>query len=297
MIARKLPQFLIFILLAGCLNQSANAQKPDTIPRYREVTVIIPFEFKQSTLNYESTFRRIDSVAKNLLANDSILLSMQGYAHPEEGADIICYWLSFNRALAVKSYLNGRGIDSLRILSFEAVGDKRKQFKEPKESNYAVELVLRIPLPPPANWKDNDGDGIADEEDNCPYQFGYDELYGCPDTNAILIPFEPMYAYLSFETYKVLDSVILVLRNSPGLTLRIQGHAYKKEGVDWFCKQLAQDRAEMVRQYLLTRNIAKERIISVSNMGKSRAISAGRNPREVAANSRAEIYLIKPANE
>jgi len=297
MMARKFPHFFIFILLAGNFNQSAYSHVLDTIPLYKEVAVIIPFEFKQSTLYYESTFRRIDSVAKILLANDSILLSVQGYAHPDEGSDNICYWLSYNRALAVKSYLMGRGIDSSRIWSFEAVGNKRKQFREPKESNYAVELVMRIPLPPPVNWKDSDGDGIADEDDNCPTKFGYSQLLGCPDSNAIIIPFEPMYAYLSYQTYKVMDSVISVLRNNPQYKLRIEGHAFRTEGVNRFCRQLAQDRAEIVKQYLLTRNISEQRIISLRNMGKTRAISAGRNPLEIAANSRVEIYLIKPGNE
>ena len=293
MMARKISHFLILILFTGSFNQPANAYALDTIPLYKDVSIIIPFEFKQSTLNYESTFKRIDSVAKVLLYNDSILLSVQGYAHPDEGIDDICFWLSYNRALAVKSYLNGRGVDSSRIWSFEAVGNKRKQFREPKESNYAVELVLRIPLPPPINWKDNDGDGIADEDDKCPDKFGYPLLDGCPDS-AIIIPFEPMYAYLSYETYKVLDSVISVLRNQTGYKLRIEGYAYKTEGVEGFCKQLANERALMVKQYLLSRNIAEDRIISIKNMGKTKAISAGRNPMEVAGNSRAEIFLIKP---
>jgi outer membrane protein OmpA-like peptidoglycan-associated protein len=294
---RLTRSILTIIFLIVCIYQSAFSLAVDTIPLYKDVPVIIPFEFKQSTLNYENTFRRIDSVAQILLANDSILLSVQGYAHPDEGIDTICYWLSLNRALAVKSYLNGRGIDSLRIWSFEAVGNKRKQFREPKESNYAVELVLRIPLPPPVNWKDFDGDGIADKDDKCPDKFGYPPLLGCPDSNAIIIPFEPMYGYLSYETYKVLDSVVVVLKNKPGYQLRIEGHAYKTEGVDRFCKQLAQDRAEMVKRYLLSRNISEQRIISLRNMGKSKAISAGRNPMEIAKNSRAEIYLIKPGKE
>lgn len=292
--ANKLP-LLLFIILLGSFCQVAFSQAKEQITLYKDVPVIIPFEFKQSTLNYESTFRRIDSVAQILLATDSILLSVQGYAHPDEGPDEICYWLSLNRALAVKSYLNGRGIDSMRIWSFEAVGNKRKQFREPKESNYAVELVLRIPLPPPINWKDLDGDGIADEDDACPGEFGYPRLQGCPDRNAIIIPFEPAYAYLSVETYRVLDSVASILKKEPGYKLRIEGHAYRTEGIDRFCRQLAQERAEMVKRYLLSRNIAVERIISIQNIGKAKPITAGRNPWEIARNSRAEIYLIKPA--
>ncbi len=292
----QLTRFILTSILSlGSFCLAASAHDLDSIPLYKDVPVIIPFEFKQSTLNYESTFRRIDSVAQMLLANDSILLSVQGYAHPDEGSDEICYWLSLNRALAVKSYLNGRGIDSVRIWSFEAVGNKRKQFREPKESNYAVELVLRIPLPPPVNWKDFDGDGIADEDDACPAEFGYSRLQGCPDRDAIIIPFEPAYAYLSTETYRVLDSVALILKNAPGYKLRIEGHAYKTEGIDRFCRQLAQERSEMVKRYLLSRNISEERIISLQNIGKARPITAGRNPLEIARNSRAEIYLIKPA--
>ncbi len=176
------------------------------------------------------------------------------------------------------------------------MGNKRKKFREPKESNYAVELVLRIPLPPPINFKDADGDGIADELDKCPDKYGYADLQGCPDS-AIIIPFEPKYAYLSYETYKVLDSVITVLKKNPGYNFTIQGYAFRTEGVEWFCKQLAQERAAMVKRYLLSRNIAKQRMISVDNTGKTKDITAGRNPKEIAANSRAEIYLIRPVGE
>ena len=62
--------------------------------------------------------------------------------------------------------------------------------------------------------------------DKCPNEFGYADLNGCPNRDAIIVPFEPAYAYLSYQTYKVPDSVVAVLKNNLNYNLRIEGHAY-----------------------------------------------------------------------
>ncbi|MEO6733949.1 MAG: hypothetical protein ABIN01_22185, partial [Ferruginibacter sp.] len=97
----------------------------DSLPKTRDVTVMIPFEYKQSSLNFQSTFRSIDSVVEVLFEDTSITLSIDGFSYFDEGSDSICYWLSFNRALAVRDYVVGRGIDSLRILSSKGRGSHR----------------------------------------------------------------------------------------------------------------------------------------------------------------------------
>jgi hypothetical protein len=64
------------------------ARATDSLPKYNDSTVIIPFEYQQSSLNYSYTFRRMDSVANILLQDDSIKLSIDGYSYFSEGEQI-----------------------------------------------------------------------------------------------------------------------------------------------------------------------------------------------------------------
>lgn len=271
----------------------------DTLPKTNDVSVIVPFEYKQSSLNYTATFRLMDSVALILNEDDSITFSIEGYSYMDEGNDFVCYWLSYNRALVVKTYLIGRGVDSTRLLTMDAKSKDRsilrKEKNEPVLFNCTAEIVLKYPIPPPyVAIQDADEDGIADDKDSCIYEFGHASLNGCPDKNAIIVPFEPGQSALLFATYRVLDSVVTILRKDRTITFSIAGHAYKEEGVQSLCDQLAGERADMVRKYLLSRQIAPIRITSIKNFGKLKPINAGRNPWEKAMNSRVEIFLFPP---
>ncbi|MEO7767140.1 MAG: OmpA family protein, partial [Ferruginibacter sp.] len=230
----------------------------DSMPKTNDVVVVIPFEYKQSTLNHRYTFKAIDSVVEILLNNDSVTLSIDGYSYFDEGSDNICYWLSLDRALAVKYYVVGRGVDSSRVIELKALSSRRsiqrKIKKEPVEFNCTAEVTLNYPIPPPpVIIGDMDEDGIADNEDSCVNEYGEKAHNGCPNKDAIIVPFVLQQSYLFSTTYSVLDSVVEVLRTSPSLTISIEGHAYKKEGVETVCEQLAKERADMVRRYLLTR--------------------------------------------
>ncbi len=270
----------------------------DSLPKTNSFIVVIPFVYKQSSLNYSSTFKLIDSVAEILLQNELITLSIDGYSYVDEGNDNICFWLSLNRALAVKYYVMGRGVDSSRIITVKGRSYmrsiQRKANKEPVNFNCTAEITLNYPIPPPpVVIKDMDEDGIADDEDACPNDYGDKAHNGCPDKDAIIVPFEMQQSSLFSLTYNVLDSVVGILRNDPAITISIEGHAYKKEGVKTLCDHLAKERADIVRRYLLTRRIAVSRIESVKSFSNLRPLNAGRNPWEIARNSRAEIFLLR----
>lgn len=270
----------------------------DTLPQTNKDTVVIPFEYKQSSLNHSFTFKAIDSVIAILLKNELVTLSIDGYAHVDEGSDSICYYLSINRALATRDYVLGRGIDSSRIISLKGLGNLRSiqiiTSKQVVEFNCRAEIMLYYPLPPiKTEIPDKDGDGITDSEDKCPDEYGDKANNGCPNKDAIIVPFETQQSSLYSMTYKVLDSVIAILRNDPSITISIEGHAYKTEGVETLCDRLAKERADIVKRYLLTRRIAGSRIDSVISFGNLRPLNAGKNPQEIARNSRAEIFLIR----
>jgi outer membrane protein OmpA-like peptidoglycan-associated protein len=268
----------------------------DSLPLTRKNMVAIPFEYKQSALYQLFTFKVIDSVINILLKGDSVKLSIAGFAHVDEGSDSICYYLSLNRALVIKDYVLGRGIDSSRILSLVGYGNLRSRNRKPEkhimEYNCRAEVTIVYPVPPPKPAiLDKDDDGIADSKDACPEEYGPLELNGCPNRDAIIVPFEPLQSSLYAIAYKVLDSVIVILRRYPSITITIEGYAYKKEGVKEVCDQLARERADIVKKYLLTRMILPARIDSVKNSGNLRPLNAGKNPEEIERNSRAEIYF------
>jgi len=269
----------------------------DSLPKTIDATVLIPFEYKQSSLNYRSTFLLIDSVIKILHSDDSITFSIDGYAYYEEANEEICYWLSMNRALAVKNYLLGQGIDSLRMLAFRGNGKQRsiqrKLNKQEVQYHYTAEITLNYPIPqPPISIQDMDGDGIKDIEDSCRSEYGETARNGCPDKNAIVVPFELQQSSLFSSTYHVLDSVIGLLQNDPTLTIAIQGFAYKTEGIKKVCNLLSKERADIVQRYLLSRQVNASRIHLMQNRNSLRQISAGRNPWEITLNARAEIVLV-----
>lgn len=261
-------------------------------------TVVIRFDYKQSALYHSFTFDVLDSIMDILVKNKAVTLSIDGYAYKDEGSDSICYYLSLNRALFIQTYILGRGIDSSRIVSVTAYGRTRASYQRADKDgllvNCRAELLLKYPAPPkPVVIKDKDEDGIIDSEDKCPDLFGYKDKNGCPNTDVVIVPFETQLTNLYLLTYKVLDSVLVILGENPSFTIAIEGHAYKNEGISSICNRLAYERADIVKNYLLSRRLNASRINSVKNYGNSRPLNAGKNPMDISANSRAEIIFTR----
>jgi outer membrane protein OmpA-like peptidoglycan-associated protein len=259
--------------------------------------ILVPFEFKRSALYDQNTFEVIDSVVNLLFKDEGITLSVLGYAHFDEGSDTICKYLAINRADFVRDYILGRGINESRLLMVKGMGktitvnNSRNKYGHPV--NCRVELKINYPEPPPPIIYDRDEDGIADSTDACADKFGYRASNGCPDTGMVIVPFENQQSYLSSFTYSSLDSVVAVLKQDVSYTISIQGHAFRKEGVNKVCENLAMERAEIVKRYLVSRQINPSRITSVASFGSSRPLNAGKNPQEIAQNARVQIFFNK----
>lgn len=257
--------------------------------------VLIPFEYKQSALYHAYTFEVIDSVVNLLLKNDSITLTINGYSHPDEGSDTICKYLALNRALFVRDYILGRGVKDARIILVRGMSKSRSEKSNVNADGHALncraELMLNFPPPPPPIIYDRDEDGIADSTDACADEFGYAANKGCPDKNFIVIPFDMQQAWLSPLTYKALDSVVVMLKENPAASIIIQGHALKQEGIAIVCERLSAERAEVVKKYLLSRNIAACRITAVESYGALRPLNRAKNPQEALQNVRVQLYI------
>jgi outer membrane protein OmpA-like peptidoglycan-associated protein len=293
---RKKLCLLLFISItvaaAHAAQQAATYRDKDSA-----AIVLIPFEFKQSALYHAFTFEVIDSVVNILLSKTDVTLTIRGYAHADEGSDNICRYLSEDRALFVRNYILGRGVEDKRIALVEGMGkagSKNTNINAAgKVLNCRAELQLNFPPPPPPPViADRDYDGIADTADACADVYGYTDKNGCPDS-AIVVPFGTQQTWLSGDTYNVLDSVVHLLQQYPAYTIIIQGHAYADEGVPSYCKQAADERAFIVQRYLYSRNIAAGRVTAVINLQCTRPLNAGKNPIDISRNARAQIILLK----
>lgn len=270
---------------------------PYTIPSPPSDTVIIRFDYKQSALFHQFTFDVLDSIIRIMQKDTAIKLSIDGYAYKDEGSDSICYYLSLNRALFIQTYILGRGIDSSKITSLTAHGKNHPRFTTKDKDGHFVNCraELRVIYPPrPINLAelDRDDDGIVDVKDKCPDVFGYKDNQGCPGENLIIVPFPMEESSLYAMTYKVLDSVVVLLKENPALIITISGHSIITEAAYSVCEQLASERAEIVKRYLLSRHINPDRILAVKSYGISRPLNPGKTPLDIIKNARAEITLI-----
>lgn len=289
---------LYLFLLVSCLCGAAGATQnnPAMAPRSGSdsALVLIPFEYKQSALFQPYTYEVIDSVVNLLLKNDKITLTIKGYAQADEGNDSVCKWLSEDRAGFVKKYILGRGVQEERIILTMGMGAAASTHSIIDNNNHAqyfrAELVLHIPEQPLV-ITDRDEDGILNENDSCPDVFGYAENKGCPDSNAYIIPFGNKEDWLSGFTYRRLDTLVKILRQNPAYTISIQGHAHASEGNDFFCNQLAANRADVVKRYLLSRYVDAKRILAVGGFGNKRPLNAAKNPAAVLANCRVQVFI------
>jgi outer membrane protein OmpA-like peptidoglycan-associated protein len=259
-------------------------------------TIVIRFEYKQSALFHKFTMETLDSVIRILLRDTNITLAIDGFAYKDEGSDTVCYYLSLNRALFIQTYILGRGVALTRINQIKAWGRTRQKYVNKDKNGLWVNCraELRLVYPPPPKKKeffDRDEDGIADDEDRCPDIFGLSDFEGCPDSGAIAVPFPISDWSLTPATYHVLDSVIGLLKADPTLGITIDGHAHLAEGSYALCERLARERANIVKNYLLSRQVNSSRIMEVNSYGISRPANAAKNPQQILKNARAEIRL------
>ncbi len=292
--------FCLIFSLSFAIKASGARDQPvpvfDTTGRFQTDTTVIRFDYKQSALYYAYTFASIDSIVDIMKKVPAVTLTIDGYAFKDEGTDTICYWISYNRALFLQTYILGRGIDSARILKVNAFGNRSTVFKRIDKDGLDIhcraELLVNYPLPPKkVILSDRDEDGIVDVEDKCPDDFGHLDKQGCPDSLMVVVPFPVDESALYSRTYKVLDSVLSVLKENPNYTIEISGHACVEEGIDAVAFNLGDERSDMVRQYLLSRFLNGTRITGTKNYGNTRPLNARKTPLDIISNARAEIIF------
>ncbi len=153
---------------------------------------------------------------------------------------------------------------------------------------------------------DNDKDGIPDLKDKCPNDpetiNNYRDEDGCPDTlkkepdmpkQQLLrgVNFKSGSPEMTFESYQALEPLLQQLRQYPEVVIEIRGHS---DSMGNYNKNLllSQQRADAVRQYLISKGVEPERIRAVG-FGSSSPIADNRTAAGRAQNRRIEVVRIK----
>ncbi|MBN1760411.1 MAG: OmpA family protein [Chitinispirillaceae bacterium] len=153
---------------------------------------------------------------------------------------------------------------------------------------------------------DNDKDNIPDLKDKCPEEpesfNNIDDEDGCPDSvkkepdmpkQQLLrgINFKSGKAEMTYESYQFLEPLLKQLRKYPEVVIEVRGHS---DSVGSYSKnmKLSQERAESVRQYLISKGIESDRV-RAAGFGSSSPIADNRTAAGRAQNRRIEIVRIK----
>ncbi len=151
---------------------------------------------------------------------------------------------------------------------------------------------------------DNDGDGIADDDDRCPDESGPASNNGCPAAAVgptITATKIELHQKIFFDTGKatlkpaseqLLDKVADLLKQNPQVKLiRIEGHTDSR-GNPKRNLILSQRRAEAVRQYMISKGVAPDRLQAVG-YGDTRPIAPNNTRKGRAANRRVEFIIVR----
>jgi outer membrane protein OmpA-like peptidoglycan-associated protein len=148
---------------------------------------------------------------------------------------------------------------------------------------------------------DSDGDGLLDREDRCPERMG-PRPSGCPRSSAFLtvrpdrillksaIKFVGAGPRLSRASFPLLGELVQVLTDFPRMRLAIEVHT-DASGPEEERLLLSKRRADAVRDYLVAKGIAPDRLEAVG-VGSARPIASNKSERGRALNRRVEIRVL-----
>ncbi|MEO6096763.1 MAG: OmpA family protein [Fibrobacteria bacterium] len=151
---------------------------------------------------------------------------------------------------------------------------------------------------------DNDKDGIVDVKDKCPGApetiNKFEDEDGCPDKFEIKevvktmvlkgVNFKTGSAELTFESYRVLDDIVLQIQSSQDIQFEIAGHTDNR-GNYTKNQMLSQSRAQSVANYFTNKGVDSKRL-KVIGYGSSRPIGPNTSAEGRALNRRVELNRI-----
>lgn len=152
--------------------------------------------------------------------------------------------------------------------------------------------------------RDKDGDGFMDDVDKCVDQpetkNGFQDGDGCPDevpqevkkfSGAIEgILFQYNQAKILPASFKTLDEAVAVLSKYPEIKIEISGHT-SSEGDAAHNQKLSQERADAVKQYMVSKGIDEKRV-QTRGAGSSEPVADEKQPGGKEKNRRIEFKVL-----
>ena len=148
---------------------------------------------------------------------------------------------------------------------------------------------------------DADKDGVADKDDDCPTVAGPASNRGCPEITPETIKqlnaygrtilFDSGKSSFKSQSFSVLQSIADILKEYPNSNFMIEGHT-DSDGSNLLNQTLSENRAAAVRNYLIEKGIATERLKS-TGFGETKPIDTNKTVKGKANNRRVEVSLIK----
>lgn len=159
---------------------------------------------------------------------------------------------------------------------------------------------------------DRDMDAVPDKLDSCPDTYGTKENHGCPmvkvvekvqlaqltkEEQAIVktafdnLEFESGKGVIATKSLSSLDTLAQVLMKKQEFKLSVSGHT-DNVGKPAINQKLSEARAKAIKEYLVSKGIAAERIFT-EGFGSTRAVAPNTTPAGRQKNRRVELKIIK----
>lgn len=106
---------------------------------------------------------------------------------------------------------------------------------------------------------DSDGDGLNDDDDLCPHYPGKAENGGCPEMNLYFANDDPKMTTIDMAR---LEYALEVIQENPKANIVLDGYASPVGNADYNMK-LSQKRADNVKDFLVSKGVAAERLTAV----------------------------------
>ncbi len=152
---------------------------------------------------------------------------------------------------------------------------------------------------------DTDGDGVPDHEDKCPDVAGKASAEGCPSLSDALgaeslekinaaetVKFETAKAVIRPKGKETLDRISEIMKEHDQYHIQLSGYCDSR-GTEAFNLDLSKRRAASVRQYLIDKGIAAERI-AAEGYGEANPIATNATPEGRQLNRRVEFKIYLP---
>jgi outer membrane protein OmpA-like peptidoglycan-associated protein len=152
-----------------------------------------------------------------------------------------------------------------------------------------------------AGCPDRDADTVADADDVCPDRAGVVENHGCPRYLRVQVTEDKLELsqkiFFSYDgdvvldnSFPLLDEVAEALRDHPLLKVRIEGHT-DGQGTKDHNMKLSVRRAEAVREYLVRKGVARERL-DAHGYGPTQRLQSDATPEGRERNRRVEFVIV-----